>query len=81
MLTPTDTRNFNTLSKAFSAGHVALVEVRRAADLNPIAAICALSREGDQFGITPFAVMIEGNPFELYDPPSPKGGFTSGGKE
>lgn len=81
MLTPTDTQNFDTLSRAFSSGHVALVEVRRTADLNPVAAICAISREGDQYGITPFAVMIEGNPFELFDPPSPEGRFASGGTE
>lgn len=75
MLAQPDRTNFDTLSRAFGAGHAALVEVRRVADRSVVAAVCAIARDGDEFTITPFAVMVEGNPFKLLDPPNPDGGF------
>lgn len=77
MLSPADTSNFATLTHAFDAGNVALLQVRRIADQKPLAAICAVHGDGKDFVLSPFAVMIEGNPFELFDPPNPEGGFYS----
>lgn len=75
MLSAPDRLNFDNLARAFISGDAALVEVRRVADGAVVAAVCAIGRAGGDFLITPFAVMVEGNPFELYDPPSPEGGF------
>ncbi len=75
MLGQPDRTNFDTLSRAFDAGDAALLEVRRVSDGAVLAAICAISRVGEDFVITPFAVMVEGNPDALYDPPNPDGGF------
>lgn len=38
-----------------------------------------MGRNGKEYLITPFATMVEGNPFELFDPPKLGGGFE--GKE
>ncbi|HMS56826.1 MAG TPA: DUF6117 family protein [Fimbriimonadaceae bacterium] len=75
MLAPHDRTNFNTLCRAFGRGHVALLEVQRRADEAVVAAICAVARNGDEFLFTPFAILVEGNPFELFNPPVPEGGF------
>lgn len=80
MLREADIANFETLAKAFSRNHAALVEVRRAADGAVVAAVCTVGREGRMFVITPFAVLVEGNPYELFDPPAPGGGFDGGGR-
>ena len=75
MLREPDKVNFDTLIRAFSAGDVALVEVKRLSDDAPVAAICAIGQEDDMFVLTPFAILVEGNPFELYSPPASDGGF------
>lgn len=75
MIPPHDQQNFDELSRAFGAGDVALMEVLRVADQTVVAAICAVSNVNGEYGFTPFAVMVEGNPFDLFDPPLPGGGF------
>ncbi len=77
MLSASDTSNFTTLVRAFEAGNVALLEVRRAADKRVVAAVCAVNLIEDEFVFTPFALMVEGNPFDLLEPPNPNGGFES----
>ncbi len=77
LLSPADSSNFTTLTRAFGDGNVALLEVRRVSDQKAVAAICSMHREGDDLLLTPFALMVEGNPFELFDPPNPDGGFHS----
>lgn len=72
-LNDADVRNFKTLSKAFAAGDVALLDVRRRSDGKSVAAIVAVGRDGEDYTFTPFATMVEGNPFELFDPPSQAG--------
>lgn len=79
MLQRPDRANFDTLSRAFDAGDVALVEVKRLSDGRPVAAICAIGRQDGLFTLTPFAILVEGNPFELYAPPLPGGGFSEPG--
>lgn len=75
MLKPHDISNFNTLSRAFARGDSALVEVQRVDDGAIVAAICAVGQQGDLWIVTPFATMIEENPYELFHPPNPDGGF------
>ena len=67
-------RNFETIQRADDAGHLALLESHRIADGETVYLICGVMppEEGDDDGtydITPFAEMIDGNPFELYEPP------------
>ncbi len=75
MLSTDDRANFDILARAFANGDSALVEVQRVADGAVIAAVCAVGREGELWTITPFATMIEGDPFDLFRPPNPNGGF------
>ncbi len=66
-----DRHNFETLLRAAEDGALALVSAIRKADRRPIALVCAM-QENDDDTITPvpFAVMVEGNPFELYEDPT-----------
>lgn len=78
MLAPHDRTNFDTLTSAFRSGDVALVEVQRVHDQKPVAAVCAVSFQDGAYLITPFAILVEGDPFELFNPPDPDGGFITG---
>ncbi len=63
--------NFNTLLRAAGQRDLALVSAIRKADQKPVALVCAMQRNED-FTImpVPFAVMVEGNPFELFEDPT-----------
>jgi hypothetical protein len=74
-LTKWDTNNFETLRKAFATGDAALMEVQRVSDGKVVAVITAVSWDGKKYSFTPFATMVEGNPFELFRPPAVDGGF------
>lgn len=50
------------------------MEVTIAATGERVAAICAVQMNGDEFEFVPFAVMPNGNPYELLAPPSMKEG-------
>jgi hypothetical protein len=69
--------NFDTLKRAFASGDVALVECKRAFDGGVVAMLCTVWKvpETKETMITPFAEMVNGNPFDLYLPPNPDGGF------
>jgi len=80
MLRKWNKANFKTLLRAAASGDLALMEVRRRADGKVVAALCAVGFDpndgkGGTYGITPFAIMVEGNPFDMFDPPDPAGGF------
>ena len=71
-------QNFDTLQKAFAAGDVALMECQLAATGEPVAVICAANRQADgDIEFAPFAMMFQGNPYEMLNPPDPGGGFHS----
>jgi len=71
-------RNFDTLQQAFAAGDVALMECQLAASGETVAAICAANRDPDgSVEFAPFAMLFNGNPYELLNPPNPEGGFFS----
>jgi len=69
-------QNFETLQTAFINGDVALMECQSRVTGEPVAVICAVNRqpEGD-FEFVPFGLMIDGNPYEMLNPPAPAGGF------
>jgi hypothetical protein len=62
-------KNFETLLRAFDDGTICLVSAVRKADSAPVVLLCAMGYDEKDFYPTPFAVMMEGNPYELfYDP-------------
>jgi hypothetical protein len=70
-LRPGDKGNFETLRQALKNGDLALVSAVRKADDADVALICAMG--GDEQGNiypSPLAVMIEGNPFDLFEDPT-----------
>ncbi len=75
-------RNFETLGRAFDAERVVILEVRERATGQVRVAVCTVSNyEDGKVGFMPFAVLVEGNPFELFDPPNPDEGFFDGQSE
>ena len=68
--------NFEVLQRAFNQGDVALVQLLRVSDGKVVAGLCATQHEpnGDTT-LIPLATLVEGNPFELFRPPLPTGGF------
>ena len=81
MLKNHDRTNFSTLAGALDSGHVALVEVQCIADGAVIGAICTVGHNDGLFELTPFATMVEGNPFDLFNPPNPDGDFLLSAEE
>lgn len=67
--------NLETLERAFESGDVCLMECRRKSDQEIVAMLCAVGYEDGEYIMTPFAEMVNGNPFEMYEPPAPGGGF------
>jgi hypothetical protein len=64
-------KNFETLSRAFALGHVALMECTVKATQEKVAVVCAVAFDGKEYLFTPFAALFNGNPFELLEPPTP----------
>lgn len=63
--------NFETLQTAFANGDVALVETKRAGTDEKVVLICAMQVNPDQtITPVPFAEMVSGNPFEMYEDPT-----------
>ena len=63
--------NFNTLLRAADDGALALVSAIRKADQRPVALVCAMQvNEDETISPVPCAILIEGNPFELFDDPT-----------
>jgi hypothetical protein len=63
--------NFETLQRAFAECSVALMECHRK-DGQVVVMLCTVSHfEDGDVGFTPFAEMVNGNPFAMYDPPEP----------
>ena len=68
--------NFDTLRQAFLAGDAALMECQLAATGEPVAVVCAANRHDDgSVEFAPFAMLFDGNPYEMLNPPKPEGGF------
>ena len=66
-----DSANFGTLQKAFENGDSALISAVRKSDGADVALVCAMGRSPDgQITLAPLAVMIEGDPYELFEDPT-----------
>lgn len=66
-----DRANFDTLLRAAGDGALALVSAIRKADQRPVALVCAMQQNPDDtITPVPFAVMVEGNPFDLFADPT-----------
>lgn len=70
--------NFETLQEAFANGDVALMECQLKSTGESVAVVVAVNREDKDFSFVPFAMMFNGNPYELLNPPDPDGGFHDG---
>lgn len=58
--------NFDTLLRAASNGHLALMECTDAIAGEPRYVICAVGREGTDYVFTPFGRFVDGNPYAAY---------------
>lgn len=65
-----DLANFETLLAAARNGDLCLVSAIRKADQANVALICAVNRDSNFVEPVPLAVMVEGNPFELFEDPT-----------
>lgn len=65
-----DKANFETLERACKRGNLALVSSVRKSDGASVALVCALGRHHDGVLVSPLAVMVEGNPYELFEKPT-----------
>lgn len=66
-----DKHNFHTMEKAMWNGALALCSAIRKADQKQVALVCAMQTNPDHtITPVPFAVMVEGNPFELFEDPT-----------
>ena len=66
-----DKANFETLLRAAENGALAIVSAIRKSDGKNVALVCAMGYdvEAKLFLPSPLAVMVEGNPFELFEDP------------
>lgn len=65
--------NFNTLTRAAKAGDLALLDAMDTETGRPVVLVVAVALDGEEYTLTPFAVMIDGNPFARYLPPAVDG--------
>ena len=71
-------QNLNTIIEAAKAGNLALLEVQDRKTGKPRAALVAVNRLATgEYEFVPFALMIDGNPYEQLNPPLPEGGFAT----
>ena len=63
-------KNFDTLLRATSNGHLALMECTDAITGDPRYVIGAVGREGTDYLFTPFGHLVDGNPYDAYLPPA-----------
>ena len=75
---PGHRQNFETLQQAFLNGDAALLECQFTATGEEVAVICAANPQEDgSVEFAPFAMLFNGNPYEMLNPPNPDGGFFS----
>ena len=72
-ITEADLKNFDTLTKAFENGDVALMECRCAETGEYRAVICTVMDIGGEVAFAPFAALPHKNPYEMFIPPMDEG--------
>jgi hypothetical protein len=65
-----DKANFETLLQAAKDGALALISTIRKSDGKQVALVCAMSHEEELIVPVPLAVMVEGDPYELFEDPT-----------
>lgn len=70
-ITDRERANFDTLRLAAAHDDLALIVVRERATGLERVALAAVAFDGSEYAVTPFALMVDGDPFELLDPPVP----------
>lgn len=71
-------QNFETLRQAFANDDVALMECELVTTGEGVAVLCAANRMADgEIEFAPFAMLFNGNPYQMLNPPKPEGGFHS----
>ena len=69
-LADADKANFETLREACGNGDLALLSAIRKSDGKNVSLVCAMSDDGEGNALmVPLAVMVEGDPFEDFEPP------------
>ena len=63
--------NFETLMKAAKQGDLALMECTEVASGETRYVLCAVGRDDDDYVMTPFGHLADGNPYDAYLPPDP----------
>lgn len=61
--------NFQTLLRAAESGDLALIECTEISTGEIRYVICAVGRDGEDYVLTPFGHLADGNPFETYRSP------------
>ena len=70
--------NLKTIIRAAEAGALGLMECEFKATGEKVAVLCAFTPDDKgMINMTPFAVLLNGNPYEMLNPPNPDGGFKS----
>lgn len=68
--------NFETLQRAGENQDLCIMDARDRATGKSVVLVCAAQHGGDgSVEFMPLAVMIDGNPYHMYDPPNPAGGY------
>jgi hypothetical protein len=71
LLTRAEKKNFQTLEKVFGDGAQGLLECELAVDIpagTRVAVVTAIVFDGSEYHMTPFALMVPGNPYETLKP-------------
>ena len=68
-ITGYEIQNLRTLKDAVNDGNICLAVAKRLSDGKEKLLVCAVNQ--DDFDLVPFAEMIDGNPFDQYEPPIP----------
>ncbi|MDB4778241.1 DUF6117 family protein, partial [bacterium] len=63
------TVNFETIKQAFENGDVALLECQLKETGERVAVITAVYHDDGEICFVPFAMLFNGNPYELLNPP------------
>lgn len=71
--------NLKTIELAAENQDLALIECQRVSDGKVVVMLAAISEPYDpetgEYAITPFAEMVDGDPYKLYRAPKPGGGY------
>jgi hypothetical protein len=67
--------NFDTVLRAASMERLALLDCLDTRTNKEVAVVVVVDRDGAEYTFTPFAVMLDGDPYDYLAPPDPDGGF------